>query len=263
MINRIRKKDVTAQLKGHVQRRKTKVQSTYYTHISLVVDRSNSMKAIKNEMQNAINSLIEEQFRQSTKLTFTLTEFDTIIDDVQRMATAPFQYELKPRLATSLFDAVGYEIEHTTADIEALPLDARPERVLMVFVTDGNDNHSVRFTKDAVREMISGLRDCKNWDFQFLGVEESAWQGHEIGVGSVRIKPELIQEIIGKLSKELLMARKDKLYLMNLAARMVNDAVNSGRIDPAEAQQIALEIERKMQREQQRPRAYPRTNQES
>ena len=218
----------------------------FYTHISMVVDRSNSMNAIKAEMQDAINVLIADQFQQSGKLTFTLTEFDTVIDDVHRMSSTPFLYELKPRLATSLFDAVGTEIDKTLIDLAALPVNEKPERVLFVVVTDGLDNRSFEYNEESVRSMIARLRETENWDFQFLGVDETAWQGEKLGIPSTRVDSLSIKAIMAKLSKEMVLARGDKLYIMKIADSLLSDARDSGLISPTEAAQLAEVIDRKL-----------------
>ena len=227
---------------------------TFYTHISMVVDRSNSMNAIKSEMQDAINDLIVDQFEQGGKLTFTLTEFDTTIDDVQRMASTPFLYELKPRLATSLFDAVGMEIDKTLIDLASLPVNEQPERVLFVVVTDGIDNRSFEYSEEKVRNMIARLRDSENWDFQFLGVDETDWQGEKLGVASTNVSPLSIKDIMAKLSKEMMIARGDKFYMMKIADSLLSDARDAGLISPTEAAQLAEVIDKKLWQRHQRNR---------
>jgi hypothetical protein len=157
---------------------------TNYTHVSLVVDRSGSMADLKNDAQGGINTLIAEQFAEDGQLTVTLSDFDEVFNDVIRMGAKPFQYELSPRGSTALLDAVGKEITRTGEDLGALPESERPEKVLFVVVTDGEENASREFNLQAIRQAIKVQREQYNWEFQFIGADEAAWQGQNLGMKS-------------------------------------------------------------------------------
>ncbi len=151
-----------------------------YTHLTLVVDRSGSMSSMREDANGGIAELLREQFAEDGKLTVTLVDFDEYFTDVARMATEPFTYDLHPRGATALLDAVGREVTRTGDDLAALPEDERPGRVLFVVVTDGDENHSTEFTLETVRATINRQRISFGWDFQFIGAGEAAWQGSEL-----------------------------------------------------------------------------------
>jgi hypothetical protein len=160
------------------------VTSSNYTHLALVVDRSGSMSDIADDAQGGINTLIKEQFAEDGKLTVTLSDFDDEFNDVVRLSGKPFEYKLSPRGSTALLDAVGKEIARTGAELDALPEALRPEKVLFVVVTDGQENSSKEFSLDAVKASIKHRRDKDNWAFQFIGADENAWQGREMGMNS-------------------------------------------------------------------------------
>ena len=159
-----------------------------YTHLALVVDRSGSMADIKDDAQGGINTLIAEQFAEDGQLTVTLSEFDDHFDDVVRMSGKPFAYKLSPRGSTALLDAVGKEITRTAQELDALPKALRPSKVLFVVVTDGQENASNEFTLKAVKASIETQRKDYGWTFQFIGAEETAWQGREMGMNSASFK---------------------------------------------------------------------------
>ena len=159
-----------------------------YTHLALVVDRSGSMSHIKDDAQGGINTLIAEQFAEEGQLTVTLSEFDEHLDDVVRLNGKPFTYQLSPRGSTALLDAVGKEITRTRQELQALPKALRPSKVLFVVVTDGHENASKEFTLSTVRESIETARKDFGWTFQFIGAEEAAWQGREMGMNSASFK---------------------------------------------------------------------------
>ena len=155
-----------------------------YTHLTLVVDRSGSMSDIRDDAQGGIQELLREQFAESGKLTVTLVEFDDVANDVARIATSPFTYELHPRGTTALLDTVGREVAQTGIDLGALPEADRPGRVVFVVVTDGAENASTDYTLEKLRADIARQRDQFNWQFQFIGAGEDAWQGAELGMKS-------------------------------------------------------------------------------
>ena len=155
-----------------------------YTHLALVVDRSGSMADIKDDAQGGINTLIAEQFAEEGQLTVTLSEFDDHFNDVVRMSGKPFAYKLSPRGSTALLDAVGKEITRTAQELDALPKALRPSKVLFVVVTDGQENSSNEFTLKAVKASIETQRKEHGWTFQFIGAEEAAWQGRQMGMHS-------------------------------------------------------------------------------
>lgn len=157
-----------------------------YTHVTLVVDRSGSMMDVAAEAQGGINALIAEQFALDGKLTLTLTQFDNAFETVARMAQEPFEYRLEPRGMTALLDAVGQEVVRTGQDLAALAEADRPGKVLLVIVTDGDENSSHEYTLAKVREMLATQQERYGWAVQFLGADDAAWQGEALGVGTTR-----------------------------------------------------------------------------
>ena len=153
-----------------------------YTHLTLVVDRSGSMRSMQSDAEGGINTLLDEQFAEDGELTVTLVEFDNLIDTVVRMTDAPLTYNLVPRGSTALLDAVGAEIVRTGENLASLSEEHRPEQVLFVVVTDGHENASREYQLEAVRNLIAQQRNQYNWVFQFLGADDAAWQGERLGM---------------------------------------------------------------------------------
>lgn len=157
---------------------------TDYTHITLVVDRSGSMVSVAQEAESGINALLKAQYALPGLLTVTLVEFDSEIETVTRMAKEPVPYVLEPRGMTRLLDAVGGELAATQADIKALPKARRPDRIMFVVATDGDENSSSEHTLEDVRRTVQARRTKQNWMFQFIGAGDSAWQGTGMGMPS-------------------------------------------------------------------------------
>ncbi len=61
----------------------------------------------------------------------------------------------------------------------ALPESERPEKVLFVIITDGEENQSREFTYPKIEGMIKHQTDVYKWDFMYIGANQDA-----IAVGS-------------------------------------------------------------------------------
>jgi hypothetical protein len=144
------------------------------------------MRETAREASAGINRLIEDQMSEPGKFTFTITEFDDVISTPYRLANWEHRYLLRPRGMTALFDAIGWEIESTGADLSAMPEDKRPGTVIFVIVTDGYENSSHKYTGDQIKALVDRQRDVYGWQFQFLGAGESALQGKELNMPSTQ-----------------------------------------------------------------------------
>jgi len=199
-----------------------------YTHLTLVVDRSGSMDSMRADAQGGINTLIAEQFAEDGQLSITLVEFDTTIDTVTRMsATAP-TYELVPRGMTALLDAVGSEIVRTGQDLSNLAEDEKPEQVLFVVVTDGDENSSLEYDLDAVRALITQQKDQYQWIFQFLGAADSAWQGRDMGMNAsaftgTAVGQRTAYRLLNDEMKEVRRTKKARFEMPDVMPEQVDD----------------------------------------
>ncbi len=147
------------------------------TDITLVVDRSGSMDAIRLDAEGGVNAFMKQQADEEGDALMTLVEFDTEYNFVER--GTPIEdvggYTLRPRGMTALLDAVGRSINETAERIEATDESDRPELVVFVVMTDGEENSSVEFTRDQVHELISKRQSEDGWHFTFLGANQDAF----------------------------------------------------------------------------------------
>jgi hypothetical protein len=141
--------------------------------IGILCDRSGSMAACLDEMQSGLNEFVREQAAQPGDAAVMLSQFDTMYETVwpmQPARTAPY-YRLSPRGRTALLDAIGEfvgDISDTLGDDEQY----RP--VICCIVTDGAENASKEWTRQAVADTIAYWRDNYDWQFVFLGANIDA-----------------------------------------------------------------------------------------
>ena len=158
-----------------------------YTHITLVLDRSGSMAAIRDAAEEAFNGYIDSQRRLPGRCTVTVRQFDDQHDVVvnnKPIAECP-RITLEPRGSTALLDAIGRGIHETGVVLARMPEAERPATVIFVIQTDGLENASHEFNVQKINEMISHQRDVYSWDFVFLGANQDAIAtAAKLGIGA-------------------------------------------------------------------------------
>ncbi len=150
-----------------------------YTHISFVLDRSGSMQSMVNDAIGGFNAFLAEQQAFPGEATFTLAQFDNIyellypfanIQDVKPLTKETFV----PRGSTALLDAIGKCVNETGKHLAATPEPARPEKVLFVILTDGEENSSREFNHHQINDMITQQQNVYKWQFIFLAANQDA-----------------------------------------------------------------------------------------
>ena len=151
--------------------------NTNLTDITLVVDRSGSMEEIREDAQGGVNAFIRQQAELPGEAMITLVQFDTEYEFLARGIPVRDMkpYQLVPRGATALLDAVGRAINETGERLSKLPEADRPGLVVFVVMTDGLENSSQEFTKAQIKKMIENQTRKFQWQFTFLGADQDAF----------------------------------------------------------------------------------------
>lgn len=147
--------------------------------IVVVLDESGSMGPIKHQIIKSLNDLITEQKQiKERPATFTLVKFSNVIrrvktnqllDNVNLLTNQDYQ----PEGSTALYDAIGDTIDWFRNEKD----------VLMVIVTDGEENASVKYTKTSVNRMIDQKKSQNNWTYVYLSSDKNTeLQGDGIGL---------------------------------------------------------------------------------
>ena len=144
--------------------------------IAALLDRSGSMESIADDTRGGFDAYITAQRGQSGSTLVTLAQFDTEYDVVyqNRAVDQVPALTVEPRGMTALLDAIGRFVTDVGSGLAALPERDRPGDVTVLVMTDGHENASVAWTKEAVRELISQQETVYDWDFVFLGANMDA-----------------------------------------------------------------------------------------
>jgi uncharacterized protein YegL len=151
------------------------------TEIVCIIDRSGSMESIKDDAIGGFNAFLETQKAQQGEALMTLILFDhdmiLLHEGVPLGSVAPLTREtFVPRGSTALFDAVGSTIDAVGRRLASTPEQERPDQVVVVILTDGEENSSKIYSQRDVYQRIKHQREVYSWEFLFLGANIDAEQ---------------------------------------------------------------------------------------
>ncbi len=148
-----------------------------YTDVTIIVDRSGSMYSCKTDSEGGLNSFIDEQKQEKGECKVTLIEFNdkarTVFNALPIARVA--NYTLNPSGGTALLDALGTAIDTAGERFAKMKEKDRPGLVIFVVITDGEENCSKEYTKQAIKERIERQQNQYNWQFTFLGADQDAF----------------------------------------------------------------------------------------
>jgi len=139
------------------------------------------MGDIKDDAIGGFNCFLKEQKAAGANATLTLVQFDTESTDVVHESMPILEVPdlnhqtFQPRGGTPLLDALGQTIDSTGRALAAIPEANRPNKVVFVVITDGQENSSHQHTKTSVKERIDHQSSQYNWQFVFLGANQDAF----------------------------------------------------------------------------------------
>ena len=192
----------------------TPVKSVDGLKIVIVLDESGSMHLIRNDIIGSINAFIEGQRGVKTDVDgiephFTLVKFNsnvncvcenTLLSEVREFS----QSDYTPAGSTALYDAVGDTIEWFNYETN----------VLMVIITDGEENASTKFTHSKITQMINEKKEFRGWSYVYLANDLSvARQGTSLGLGDSKFSSNVTRssKMYGKfISDELNVALQNQ-----------------------------------------------------
>jgi len=150
------------------------------TEIVCIIDKSGSMISMQKDVIGSFNTFVEEQKQLPGEARLSLTTFDTsfsIIESGTPLRDVPLLTEktYAPFGMTALLDAVGKTVDEVGARLNSTPEDEKPERVIVVIITDGFENSSKEYSLDQIKEKIQTQQDQFKWAFIFFGANQNAF----------------------------------------------------------------------------------------
>ena len=153
-----------------------------FASINVIIDESGSMHNLAADTIGGFNAFLAEQKAFPGEAIFTLAKFSHevsyVYDCVDIKSVAPLSDgTYHPNGGTALLDAVGDVITRTGQRLAAMNEEERPDKVVVLIITDGEENRSWRHTKESIKAMIEHQRDKYSWNFVFIGANVDAFHG--------------------------------------------------------------------------------------
>ena len=160
-----------------------------YTEIIFILDASGSMAHLADDTIGGFNGFIKSQQALEGKANLTTILFDTtwrmLHDGVDLQQVKPLTREDYVTGGwTAMLDAIG-EVINKVQDRHDTLGSEKPEEVLCVITTDGEENSSKKFTKSQIEKMIKHQTNGHGWKFMFLGANmDAVKEAESIGISS-------------------------------------------------------------------------------
>ena len=148
------------------------------TNVAFVLDCSGSMETGKEATIEGFNTQVDVVRRGAAlagPTTFTDVRFATTVE-VRRVAASldhltPLSDDTyRPDGYTALYDAVG---DTVAALLETARIDEPTTGTLVTVFTDGEENHSRRYTAPLLRALIERLEATGRWTFALVGPRDT------------------------------------------------------------------------------------------
>lgn len=159
------------------------------TEIIFVIDASGSMSHLVGDTIGGFNGFIESQKAFEGKATLTTVLFDSSwrvlhdgidLHEVKPMTTSDYM----TGGMTAMLDAIGETINRVQERHDELGAE-KPDSVLFVITTDGEENSSRNFKKSQIEKMIKHQTRGHGWNFMFLGANmDAVKEAASIGISS-------------------------------------------------------------------------------
>jgi uncharacterized protein YegL len=158
------------------------------TEIVTILDASGSMDSLAQETISGYNTFIEEQKKLpgEAKLTTVLfnSSYKRIYDRVDIHTAKPLtENDYKCDSMTALLDAMGKTIDDIGKKLSKTPEEDRPSKVIVMIITDGEENASKKFTASQIKEKIDIQKNVYSWEFIFLAKDiQTVTYANNIGI---------------------------------------------------------------------------------
>lgn len=169
------------------------------TEIIVVMDKSGSMNTRSADAIGGFNTLLAEQQAEPGEACLTLVLFDTTytfavplgtpLKDVKPLTEKTY----RPGGNTALNDALARAITETGKRLNDMDEADRPDKVICVVITDGQENSSQEHTTAQIREMVTHQEEKYDWAFMYLGTGVDAFAE----AGAMGIKPAMTADFGG------------------------------------------------------------------
>jgi uncharacterized protein YegL len=148
-----------------------------YLKIIFVIDESGSMQGTESDVVGGFNQFVAQQKKaEFGKITVSLYKFNSqwsrVVNDLPIDEIRPLTSEdYTPGGLTALYDTIGNAIRDMQNRTHFTEPEHQASMVMMVVITDGQENASTEYDSGKVKEMIRELEQTQKWQFIYLGAD--------------------------------------------------------------------------------------------
>lgn len=161
-----------------------------FVHVCFVIDESGSMGGTEADVIGGFKTVIDEQ--KAVENGTCSVSFYKFADNVHEIYKGKdvndVEYldgKYRPGGCTALFDAVGTAIDKIGEWLDGMKEEDKPEKNIIVIMTDGGENSSHEYSASKVKDMIKHQEDKYNWTFVYMGSDlTNAQDANSLGFGT-------------------------------------------------------------------------------
>lgn len=180
-----KKKNITKNTKNKAKTTKTTAKKVQKVLSAFILDKSGSMFVRQQPTIDGFNEYLQTlKDDQGADYLFNLTLFDTDVTtpytgeplvNVAKLGEATY----KPAGNTALYDALGTTIRKIEESLTSTKVD----KVLVVVLTDGQENSSSQYSRERIFKLIKEKEALGTWTFVYLGCDKDAYAaGMNLGI---------------------------------------------------------------------------------
>lgn len=146
------------------------------TEIIVIADESGSMGPLTKDANGSFDSFVKEQREVEGEARLTLVKFSSGPDSPRKIYQAldiqkAEGLNLNANGMTALYDAIGVTI---TQQASRIALEKWADLVVVVILTDGEENYSKEYTLDAIKA-LTAVQEANGWKFIYLMSNQDAF----------------------------------------------------------------------------------------
>ena len=149
--------------------------------ILFIMDSSGSMVAMDDEPLQGLNDFYQKQ-KESGEFMSTLCLFNTEVKFIHKNINGKdipilTNNDYRPNGMTALYDAIGESVK--------FQLEQNQKNVLVVILTDGEENASQRYKKRDIKDLLQKMEKENGWKIMYLGANQDSFKvAGDIGINS-------------------------------------------------------------------------------
>ncbi|KKL70370.1 hypothetical protein LCGC14_2105600 [marine sediment metagenome] len=160
------------------------------TIVNIILDESGSMSLVRDATIDGFNKYVGDLKKATgNNIRLTLTKFSSVGTETpwlnkELARVSPLtRASYAPNGGTPLLDAIGGTIAKLDKDLSKR--NSVKRAVLVVVITDGEENASTEYNLQQIRQLIAA-KEKEGWTWAYMGADQDAWgMASGYGFGSV------------------------------------------------------------------------------